>query len=75
MCAWSNNKCKFVLHRAWMVEWCKFFFENKTDWEHIIYIIEVEISQRAKPLTLNNGELYIMGQDNKLKRCLTIRET
>jgi hypothetical protein len=35
--------CKFVLHRAWMVEWCKRIFENRLDWEHVIDIIEVEI--------------------------------
>ncbi len=27
--------------------------------------------RRAKHFTLKNGELYKMGQDNKLRRCLT----
>ncbi len=30
--------------------------------------------KRAKPFTLKNGELYRMGQDNILRRCLTIIE-
>jgi hypothetical protein len=28
--------------------------------------------RRAKPFTLKNGELYIMGQDKRLRRCLII---
>ncbi len=31
--------------------------------------------KRTKPFTLKNGELYKMGQDNKLRQCLTIIET
>jgi hypothetical protein len=27
--------------------------------------------KKAKPFTLKNGELYRMGQDNKLQQCLT----
>jgi hypothetical protein len=30
--------------------------------------------RRAKPFTLKNGELYKMGQINRLQRCLTITE-
>ncbi len=30
--------------------------------------------KRAKPFTLKNGELYIMGQNNKLQQCLTTRK-
>jgi hypothetical protein len=31
MCVWSNHICKFVLHKAWMVKWCKRKFENMLD--------------------------------------------
>jgi hypothetical protein len=31
--------------------------------------------RRAKPFTLKNGELYKMGQYNRLQRCLTTIET
>jgi hypothetical protein len=31
--------------------------------------------KRAKPFTLKNGELYIMGQDNRLRGYLTTIET
>jgi hypothetical protein len=30
------------------------------------------LARRAKPFTLKNGELYRVGQNNKLQRCLTI---
>ncbi len=30
--------------------------------------------KRVKPFTLKNGELYKMGQDNRLRQCLTIIE-
>jgi hypothetical protein len=30
--------------------------------------------RKMKPFTLKNGELYKMGQDNKLQRCLTTIE-
>jgi len=32
------------------------------------------LARRSKPFTLKNGELYKVGQDNKLQRCLTITE-
>jgi hypothetical protein len=28
--------------------------------------------RRAEPFTLKNGELYRMGQNNRLRQCLTI---
>jgi hypothetical protein len=31
--------------------------------------------RRSEPFTPKNGELYKMGQDNRLKRCLTTIET
>jgi hypothetical protein len=31
--------------------------------------------KKVKPFTLKNSELYRMGQDNKLQRCLTIKKT
>jgi hypothetical protein len=29
-----------------------------------------KLVNRAKPFTLKNGELYKMGQDNRLQQCL-----
>jgi hypothetical protein len=43
MCAWSNHKCKFVLYKARMAEWCKRIFENMTAWGHVIGAAKVEI--------------------------------
>jgi hypothetical protein len=30
------------------------------------------VIRKAKPFSLKNGELYKMGQENKLQQCLTI---
>ncbi len=58
-----------------MIEWCKRFFENKLDWGHIIFIKKVETNKKTKPFTFKNGELFRMGQHNKLRRCLTTTKT
>jgi hypothetical protein len=31
--------------------------------------------RKVEPFTLKNGELYKMGKDNKLRRCLTTTKT
>jgi hypothetical protein len=57
-----------------MVEWCKEFLKT---W-HIDGTLLVQqkwrLVRRTKPFTLQNGELYKMGQDNRLWWCLTTIE-
>jgi len=57
-----------------MVEWCKRIFENRLVWTHVISVIKAKIGQESKPFTVKNGELYKMGQDNRLRRCSRIIE-
>jgi hypothetical protein len=57
----------FYIKPEWLND-VKYFFENRTYWGHVIGVTKVE---RAKPFTLKNNELYKMGQNNKLRRCLT----
>jgi hypothetical protein len=47
-CVWSNHKCKFILHRALMVERCERIFENMTNWGQVIGIVKTEIRQESR---------------------------
>jgi hypothetical protein len=53
-----------------MAKWCKRILKNKTDWKHVIGVAKQRLVNRAKPFTPKNGELYRMGQDNRLQWCL-----
>jgi hypothetical protein len=57
-----------------MVEGCKIILENMTNSGHIIVQQKQRLVRRAQPFTLKNGELYKMGQDNRLRQCLTTIE-
>jgi hypothetical protein len=60
------------------LEWLKDVKEFLRTW-HIEGTLLVQYKQRLikkiKPFTLKNGELYRMGQDNKLWRCLITTKT
>jgi hypothetical protein len=60
----------FYTELEWLNE-VKNFLRTK----HIEGTLSIQLKQRlvrrAKPFTLKNGKLYKMGQDKKLKQCLT----
>ncbi len=55
---WLNNVKDFF--RTWQIEGTLFVQQK----QRLVRIIE--------PFTLKNGELYKMGQDNRLQRCLIL---
>ncbi len=66
----TTNASLFYIERGWLND-VKYFLRTGQIEGTIFVQQKQRLVRKTEPFTLKNDELYKMGQDNRMRRCLT----